>query len=251
MEQSDRDDDDEDEEDNDDSTDDGDSSSGHETEQDADDEGDGCGADEDFFGHSLELHEDFVRAADPRMRKQKQQEYERLVHHSHSHHTLTLGDDPEEGNELLWSSATTSDPQTTRDSMFSFFPLEEKDVMEEDAQKTEEAGLLDWLTHGDEENNRANEDEQGRSRKREEASFGSFLFADEPLLMQRTTTKAVFFPSTGHHHHLTGGHTLYRRRRHDVPFLFRIYILITKVYHTIVLSSVFFDTYNYDIIDGR
>ncbi len=180
-----------------------DSSVGHETEGEADDEDDGYGADEDFFGHSLELHDEFARAADPRLRKQKQQQQhdEKLLlsHRSHSHHSLTLGEDQDDGNELLWSSATTTDPQTTRDSLFSFFPLEEKDEME-GAQEAEEAGLLEWLANGDDathnNNKNAKEEEaagmvQARSWKHEEASMGAFFFPDEPAALQRTRTKAA------------------------------------------------------------
>jgi len=88
---------------------------------------------EDFFGHSLELHDDWGYTTKKNICERVGKQGRREGEDYSCDHVLRLeelGGDGSE-NELGWSMATTMDPQTTRDSIVSFFPSEEKEKGED------------------------------------------------------------------------------------------------------------------------
>lgn len=84
------------------------------------------GMDEDIFGHSLELHEEWESGRRGRERKAGRCGLGQDEGRGAGPQSLRLEalDGEASENELGWSMATTVDPQTTRDSVFSFFSLE-------------------------------------------------------------------------------------------------------------------------------
>jgi hypothetical protein len=164
---------------------------------------------EDFFGHSLELHDDWGYTNKKKISKRGEEEEGGREGGDYScDQALRLEELGGEGseNELGWSTATTTDPQTTRDSVFSFFSSEEKEKGEEGVE------VEGWMGRGErrregggeggeeEDEDEDNDDMRAESWKGGASSpcLASFFFPDDvtPSSSSATTMMARTRPMT-------------------------------------------------------
>jgi|EP00624_Nannochloropsis_granulata_P005749 hypothetical protein len=158
---------------------------------------------EDFFGHSLELHDDWGYTTKKKISKREEDQGRREGEDYSCDQALRLeelGGDGSE-NELGWSTATTMDPQTTRDSIVSFFPSEEKEKGEEGVEidgwmgreeRRQEGGKEEEEDEDEDDDMRAEPWKGGTSSP----SFASFFFPDDVVASSTTTTTMRTRPMT-------------------------------------------------------
>ena len=166
---------------------------------------------EDFFGHSLELHDDWGYTNKRKISKEEEEEGGREGGDYSCDQALRLEELGGEGgeNELGWSTATSTDPQTTRDSVFSFISSEEKEKGEEGVEvegwmgrgeRRREGGREGEEEEEEEEEDDEDEDEDMRAESWKGGAsspcLASFFFPDDVTPSSSSSSSAMAATTT-------------------------------------------------------